>query len=114
MDRRLPRLTSTPSSLSSSSSSPSINTPLTTAGQPTAGGSPWSPREPSPSLNTLTSWSSVTTPPTLSNEHRLVPSTPTPQDDRLGLLLDQMTTLTQLVASLISRIPPPPPPPDQK
>ena len=114
-DRRLPRLISTPSSLSSSSSNPSLGTLRTAATQSSAHLSPWSPREADPTHTSLTSWSSNTAPPTFSNDTRLVPSSTTlSQEDRLDLLLDQMTTLTHLVASLISRIPPPPPPPNSK
>ena len=115
MDRRLPRISGTPSSLSSSSTPHSIRTPTTTVPPSSAQVFPWSPREPDPSLATLTSWSSNTAPPTISNDNRLVPSQANPsQDDRMSLLLDQMTTLTQLVATLLSRIPPPSSPPDSK
>lgn len=113
--RRSPRLNSTPSTLSSSTSSQSLRTSLTAVPQSPAPSSPWTPREADPTLTTLTSWSSTSAPPTVSNDTRLVTSQAHPsQEDRLGLILDQMTTLTQLVASLISRIPPPPPPPDHK
>ena len=114
-DRRLPRPNSTPSTLSSSSTTPSLSTSLTAVTQASAPPPPWSPREANPTHTSLASWSSNTAPPTISNDNRLVPSPATPsQDDRLGLLLDQMTTLTHLVASLLSRIPPPPPSPDSK
>ena len=109
MDRRLPRLPSTPSSVSSSSSTPSsLRTPLTTAPQSSARSPPWPPGDPAPTVTTMASWSSVTTPATTPHSNHLVPTTTSlSQDDRLDLLLDQMTTLTQLVASLISRTPPP-------
>ena len=114
-DRRPPRLNNTPSTISSSSPTPSLSTSLTAATHSSAQLSPWSPREVAPTHTSLTSWSSNTAPPTISNDNRLVPSPATPsQDDRLDLLLDQMTTLTHLVASLLSRIPPPPSPPDSK